>query len=107
MIKQAQELILEKITADVSVEDIAKQLRLSREHFSRLFHQQTGISPAEFILRQKILRACQLLKETRLSCKESADRLGYQNATNFSRAFKNLIQMTPKEFQTTGTMPLF
>ena len=105
LIKNAQEMILSRLEGDISVTNIAKELKLSREHFSRLFRKETGLTPAEYILREKMLYAARLLKEGMLSCKEIADRLGYVNATNFTRAFKQSFYLTPKEFRIKGGIP--
>jgi AraC-like DNA-binding protein len=99
LIQGAQEMIIENIESAISVADIAAKFNISREHFSRLFKEHTGQSPGEYILQQKIKTACRLLKNSELSCKEIAALLDYNNQTNFSRAFRMAMHITPKEFR--------
>ena len=106
IVRQAQEMILMRLESGVTVAEIAEEFKYSREHFSRLFKEETGGTPKTYIAKQRLLRACRLLKESRLSCKEIADRLGYENATNFSRAFKTALNLSPREFRTSSAMPL-
>jgi AraC-like DNA-binding protein len=106
LIKNAQEMILADIEKNVSVNEISKKLKISREHFSRIFKEETGMTPGEFIISQKMHKASHLLKDTSLSCKEIADRLGYLKATNFSRAFKSTSGLTPREFRVNGSFSI-
>jgi AraC-like DNA-binding protein len=107
LVKNAQELMLQQLESSLTIADFAHQLKISREHFTRVFKIQTGSTPAEYLLRHKVLRACKLLKETNLSCKEIATKLGYNSATNFSRAFRKLQNSTPRKFRQSGAMPLY
>jgi AraC-like DNA-binding protein len=107
MILKAKQLILKQLDENISCEELASQLGISREHFSRQFKLETGISPLEFIIRCKMNEACGMLKESDMSCKEIAFKLGYDNASNFIRAFKKFQKMTPVEFRKTGAIPRF
>ena len=104
LVIRAKRLILK---GAVSCREIASALGISREHFSRQFKLEAGISPAEFIVKCKLNEACGMLKETDMNCKEIAFRLGYENAANFIRAFKKYQQMTPIEFRKKGALPRF
>jgi len=107
LVKNAQSLMIKQLETQLKIADFAKQLTVSREHLTRVFKIQTNTSPAEYLLKHKILRACTLLKESNLSSKEIAEKLGYNNATNFSRAFKKMQNITPQGFRKTGAMPVY
>ncbi|MCF6177597.1 MAG: AraC family transcriptional regulator [Victivallaceae bacterium] len=107
LVKNAQILMLQQLESPLTIADFAEQLSISREHFTRIFKLQTDTTPAEYLLRHKMLHACKLLKETNLSCKEIAMRLGYSNATNFTRAFRKRQNSTPQYFRQSGAMPIF
>lgn len=107
LILRAKQLILKRLEKDVSCQEIASILGISREHFSRQFKLESGISPVEFIIKCKINEACGMLKETGMNCKEIAFKLGYENASNFIRAFKKYQKMTPIEFRKKGALPRF
>jgi len=107
LVLKAKQLILKRLEQGVSCHEVASILGVSREHFSRQFKIEAGISPAEFIIKCKINEACGMLKESTISCKEIAFKLGYENASNFIRTFKKYQKMTPIEFRKKGAIPRF
>ncbi|MDD5599413.1 MAG: AraC family transcriptional regulator [Victivallaceae bacterium] len=107
MILKAKKLILEHLDKNISCQELAAGLGISREHLSRQFKQETGMSPVEFIIRCKMNEACGMLKESAMSCKEIAFKSGYDNASNFIRAFSKYQKMTPMEFRKKGALPRF
>lgn len=102
----AIEIICENLHKSVNVSELADRLRVSREHLTRVFREQTLRTPWQFILRQKMLHACRLLKTTRLTHKEIAVRLGYDTPAHFTRTFKRILGMTPGRFRAVGTIPM-
>ncbi len=99
---KAQRLALETLESGASVSAVAKALGVSREHLSRVFRERTGVSFGAWLLKQKALHASRLLKDSRLSCKELAWRLGYKSPANFSRAFLKETGMSPAQFRASG-----
>ncbi|HPO91544.1 MAG TPA: AraC family transcriptional regulator, partial [Victivallales bacterium] len=104
-IHKAQMLLMKRISEGVSVQYIADELSMSREHFSRLFKKHTGISPDYYIRREKLKYSCELLKETELSVKEISHRVGYDSVASFCRVFKSFLKMTPEQFRKIGHYP--
>lgn len=82
-----------------TVSAMAAGLRLSPEHFSRLFKQATGLSPMELILETRLSHARHLLRESSLSVGEIAERLGYGDVYFFSRQFKQKTGLSPSQFR--------
>ena len=105
--RKAQAMLVGGIENGITVPQVAAEFKISREHFSRIFKEETGMTPLDYMMRQKILKACIFLKETKLSSKEIAARLGYEQSTNFIRAFSKVLRLTPAEFREHGVMPLF
>jgi AraC-like DNA-binding protein len=103
---RAQKLVRDRIDENLSVTELARALGVSREHLTRVFKEQTAQTPYRYILRQKMLLACQLLKETSLTHKEIAARLGYDTPAHFTRTFKNVLRMTPSHFRRIGAPPV-
>ncbi|BDI29051.1 hypothetical protein CCAX7_11020 [Capsulimonas corticalis] len=91
---------------DISVQDVARALGVSREHLSRCFQRRVGMSPRQFCLEQRIRKACLLLKDTDAPIKTIAAQLGYTEYSNFVHAFRQVTQMTPSEFRQRGFLPL-
>jgi AraC-like DNA-binding protein len=105
LVRQVETLVRDRIGIRVTVRELAQQLRLSREHLTRDFTRRTGVSPYRYILGQKMLAACSLLKSGKVSVKEAAHRLGFDSTAHFIRAFRSQMRQTPGQFQRSGSMP--
>lgn len=103
LVRKACQLVLENLDRPLGVDDMATRLGVSREHLSRVFKEQIGIPPAHYIALKKTRLACHLLLSSSLSCKEVAFRLGHDNASGFSRAFKQVTGLSPDAFRASGT----
>ena len=90
------------LDADLDVGVLAAVAGLSRAHFSRLFRRLQGISPAEFVLRERISRAARLLVNGQLSVKEIASACGFEDPNYFAKAFRRTYATSPSEFRSTG-----
>jgi len=105
LVAGVQRFVLENIGRDIGVIELAEEFKVSREHLSRVFREQTGYSPREYINRCKMRLACDLLLQTGLGCKEIAERVGYSDHSSFSRAFKNTVGMSPAVLRENGYRP--
>ena len=105
LVARAQEYILENVAVDIGVAEIAEALNVSREHLSRVFREQTSMSPKDYILSRKMSLACDLLLYSSLSCKEVSERVGFEDPTSFSRAFRRLVGMSPGGLRENGYRP--
>jgi AraC-like DNA-binding protein len=77
---------------------ICEQFGYSREHFSRLFRQQTGLSPMQFILNLRLNHAKKLLCSTRLSLKAIAAECGLNNANYLCSLFRKRFGISPRDY---------
>jgi len=84
---------------DLSLEVLAQQVGFSPYHFTRLFHQTTGESPHQFVLRQRIEHAQRLLKETSVPLAQIALESGFANQSHLTRAFKRHLGLTPRAYR--------
>lgn len=84
---------------DISVEDVAAVCGLNRSYFGKIFKQAVGKSPQEFLLSYRMAKAAELLKLTQLSIRDISQAVGYENQLHFSRAFKNIYGMSPREWR--------
>lgn len=80
-------------------EEIAAQLGMGYSWFRRMFKEYTGVSPAQYLSQQKLLRAKELLATTRLNISEIAYQLQFDNTGQFSTFFKKKEGITPSEFR--------
>lgn len=83
---------------DISHDAIAAKYRLHPGYLSRLFKQEMGETLSEHLLRIKIERAAQLLKEDRYKIGEIAGMVGYSTSSYFSVMFKKYTGCTPREY---------
>jgi AraC-like DNA-binding protein len=82
-----------------SVEALAAEVNLSRIHYSRCFRRLTGEAPNQYLIRQRVERACVLLRETDWTIEVLANMIGYSDVYFFSRQFKHVMKMTPSQYR--------
>ena len=98
-IKEALSFIEQNFQNDISVEDIASTCGLNRSYFGKIFKNAVGKSPQEFLLNYRMVKATELLKLTQLSIGDISNAVGYDNQLHFSRAFKNIYGISPREWR--------
>lgn len=83
----------------VSVKELAAQSNLSREHFSRVFKESQGVSPAAYLRKQRLLAAAEMLRSTSLPIKEVALRTGFYSARHLMKSFARVRGETPQQYR--------
>ncbi|MEK4516811.1 helix-turn-helix domain-containing protein [Paenibacillus sp. FSL H8-0122] len=91
--------IAENIEQNMSIHDLAEIAYMHPNYFMRLFKQQIGVPPIQYITRQKIEKAKELLTTTSGSVSAIADQLGFGDLFYFSKQFKKHAGLTPTEFR--------
>lgn len=84
---------------DISVEDIADNSGLNRSYFGKIFKESIGRTPQEFLLNYRMMKATELLKLTGKSIGDISNAVGYDNPLHFSRAFKKIYGVSPREWR--------
>lgn len=98
-INEARIIMKRNVENPISPEEIANQLSLGYSWFRRMFKEYTGVSPAQYQLQQRLLRAKELLTGSNLNISEIAYALKFENAGQFSTFFKKKEGYTPSEFR--------
>jgi len=75
---------------------------MNTSDFSRRFKERAGCPLFEFINRQRIERACALLKSSGLSIIEIAESVGYNNLSFFNRYFLRIVGVSPREYRSSA-----
>lgn len=88
--------------ADYNVEKLSDSLGLSRGHLHRKVKELTGTAPVDFLRNYRLRQSAILLKQKQVSVSEIAYQTGFSSPAYFSKCFKILFRMTPKEYQETG-----
>ena len=83
---------------DISVDDIAKAVGVSRSHLYRVFMSNVGQSPIDYLTNYRVGEACSLLKSSNLSIAEIAVSVGFFDQFYFSRVFKKVKGMPPSKY---------
>ena len=83
---------------DISIDDIAKVVGVSRSHLYRVFMSNVGQSPIDYLTGYRISEACYLLKSSTLSIAEIAVSVGFFDQFYFSRVFKKIKGVPPSKY---------
>lgn len=81
---------------DWTIAAMARRCALSPPHFNRLWRQAWGMAPIQYVLRQRVRRAIQFLRESDLPIQQIAESLGYNDVFFFHRQFRRLTGATPR-----------
>ena len=101
-IKEIVEYINLHYAENLSIEELAKRVMLSKYHFIRLFKEETSYTPHEYIIKVRVNKAKEMLKSTNISMKEIAFNCGFSTESAFSNCFKKNTGMTAGEFRKTS-----
>lgn len=94
-VSRAVNFIQTNYSDSIRIADIAADLGLSRNYFCRLFKQQTGLAPQEYLVSHRLDIAAKLMVEQGISQKEAALQVGYPDVYAFSRMFKRKYGVSP------------
>jgi AraC family transcriptional regulator len=97
-LQQVVDYIHEHLDRDLTLATLAAIAQISPSYFSNLFKQSTGLSPHQYVIRCRVDRAKQLLRQGKLSIAEIAYNLGFTHQSHFSHHFKRLVGSSPKAF---------
>lgn len=84
---------------DISIEDIAKVLGLNRSYFGKIFKKALGKTPQHFLMQYRMIKAAELIKLSDMSLADIGNAVGYPNPLHFSRAFKTIHGISPREWK--------
>jgi signal transduction histidine kinase/ligand-binding sensor domain-containing protein/DNA-binding response OmpR family regulator len=99
LIRKAIDLVEKNISnPDFSVEELSRELGMSRVHLYKKLLSITGKTPIEFIRTIRLKRAAQLLKKSQLTVSEIAYQVGFNNPKYFTKYFKAEYNVLPSQF---------
>ena len=94
----AVDYIRKNLHQKLSIDLIAKLSYVSKSNFFKMFKDELGTTPNDFILKERITRAKELLTQNN-SIKETAFQTGFSDTNYFTRVFKQWVGTTPKNYQ--------
>jgi AraC family transcriptional regulator, exoenzyme S synthesis regulatory protein ExsA len=94
-----RKVVESNVSNNLTVEELAFLCNLSLSTFKRRFAEIYKTSPNNWLLQQKMKRAANLLHHSKEKPGEVFYKLGYENHSSFTKSFKKIYGVTPKEFQ--------
>jgi AraC family transcriptional regulator len=99
-LRAAMEYIDAHLDSELTLDQLAAVAHLSSYHFARMFKVSTGLPPHQFVIARRVDRAKRLLRgDDELSLAQVASRAGFFDQGHFTRHFKRLVGVTPKQFR--------
>ncbi len=83
---------------DVNVENLSCNMGYTRQHISRVFKKDMGMSVQQYLIKTRLENAQKMLLKG-FSVYETAFMCGYNDAFNFSKSFKSMYNISPKQWQ--------
>jgi AraC family transcriptional regulator len=98
-VDEAVSCIWERYGDPLSLADMAHSAMLSRFHFSRVFKEQTGVSPGRFLAAVRIYRAKRMLLMSAMSVAGVSSAVGYSSLGSFTNHFTDSVGISPSRFR--------
>ncbi|MBR9922204.1 MAG: AraC family transcriptional regulator [Bacteroidetes bacterium] len=93
------EYIRKNLDKPLTIEELSSKAYMSESNFHRVFKNELGISPVDFINNERIKLAASLLHDPKRKIKEVYMQCGFNSLSYFNRVFKRKKQLSPKEYQ--------
>lgn len=97
--RRSLELIHDRLSEDISLDELAAEARLSPFHFARMFKQSLGLPPRVYLTRLRVEKACELLEQTDLPITEIALEVGYSSNQVLARVFLKHMHVSPSDYR--------
>lgn len=98
-IQEVKKYIADHLHEEISVQKLAGFMHMSASHFSRIFKQQTGFTPYDYVLVSRLNKAKEYLQKTKLTVSEIAYEIGFNSESNFIYFFTSHNGISPSKFR--------
>lgn len=98
-IKEVKYFITNNLEKKLTLEKVAKEMSISAKYLSSLFFEITNITFKEFVIKQRIEKAKNLLTYTNLPIEDISKQIGINSSNNFISFFKKYTNSTPTSFR--------
>jgi AraC family transcriptional regulator len=97
--RRVSDFIEEHLAEEISLTALAELVDLSLYHFARAFTHSFGVPPHRYHMARRMDLAGRLLRTPTLSVTQIGSRIGFREASSFTRAFRKLTGLTPTEYR--------
>src|SRR5262245_12105973 len=98
-LRTVTEFVHAKMRDELTLIQMAESVDLSPAHFSRMFRKSTGETPHQFVLRNRIERAQEILRAPEARVLDVAVACGFKTQQHFARVFRHVCGTTPREYR--------
>jgi AraC-like DNA-binding protein len=98
LVRKVTDFVRARSSRSLTLADVAEAVHMSPNYLTSLYHSQTGVSLGRFILTERISRAMRMLRQTGSSVKSVGLELGFSDPFTFSRAFKRVAGVAPRDW---------
>ncbi|PQP85573.1 hypothetical protein CPT76_35550 [Paenibacillus sp. AR247] len=99
MIWKMTGFIHQNYESKITLNDIAAAGTVCRSRCCKLFNTYVGQTPNEYLIRYRIQKSCDMLKETNRSISEIAMACGFQSASYFTFIFRKQLGLVPQDYR--------
>ena len=97
-IRRSLDIIAERLERPITVASLSQEVGISRSRFTILFTEEVGMSPQTYIESVRLDRAAHLLRVSRWTIAQIAERTGFSNAYYFSTRFRRRHGVPPSQY---------
>jgi AraC family transcriptional regulator len=98
-LRRIKEFVHAKIEDDLTLCEMAQAVELSTAYFSRMFRKSTGESPHQFLLRQRVERAKEMLRSANARVMDVAVACGFKSQQHFAQVFRHVCGASPTDYR--------
>ncbi|SFB95927.1 AraC-type DNA-binding protein [Streptococcus gallolyticus] len=95
----AVDIIHSQLNQALTVSNLAKQVGVNRSSLTHYFKVDLNLTPAAYILQEKLKESCRLLIQTNISIQEISELLAFSSQSHFTERFKETYGITPKQYR--------
>ena len=98
-LRRIKEFVDARMEGDLTLCEMAQSVELSTAHFSRMFRKSTGETPHQFLLRQRVARAKEMLRSADARVMDVAVACGFKTQQHFAQVFRHMCGASPTEYR--------
>lgn len=98
-VAQAIDYIHRHLSEQFGIQEVAQAAGLTPNRFSTKFHEEVGITPSNYITKQRMLQSAQMLAYTNMEIQRICSMVGILDGNYFSRCFKKEFGVSPSAYR--------